>query len=147
MSGGWEHYYIVFLAGAVGLFFPLSLAFASWLLSSPDVRRKYLAAISFRRRDRVIGGDGRRLNTRFFLGINIATLLLVLTLLVVPVAAAYRGLMEKGTGTERSMALALVVSVAGFLALSLFYAVRKGDLSWLRSHRSPGDGDMEGDEG
>ncbi|HTL13294.1 MAG TPA: hypothetical protein VL588_12450 [Bdellovibrionota bacterium] len=144
MSGGWGDYYIVFLAGLIGLLFPAILGFLSWLLSPADVRSKYLAGVSFRKAERVIGGDGRRINTRFFLGINIATLLLVLTLLFLPAAAAFRGLVSETGGNHRNLAVVMLVSVVGFLALSLFYAVRKRDLSWLRSYRAADGSDSNG---
>lgn len=135
MSKGWGVYYIVFLAGAVGLCFPAILAAFAWLLSPPDSKRKYLAALTYRRKERIIGGDNRRINTRFFLAVNVASILLVLALMLVPCAAAFKEITESGSWRQMAAAVTVIVSVSCFLALSLFYSVRKGDLSWLKSFR------------
>lgn len=143
MSKGWDVYYIVFLAGALGLVFPVVLGVFAWLLSPPDIRKKYLSAIAFRRRERVIGGEGKRINTRFFLAVNVASVLLALSMILIPCTAAFRALVSEAEAGSALRPVIVILSVGGFLALSLFYSVRKGDLSWLRTYRSPGIGFRE----
>ncbi len=128
MPSGWDVYYIVFLSAFLALLIPASLALASFLISSKYRGRKSV----------LFGNSGApsipalKINTRFFLAINAALILLALGLALVPCV----GILQSGIPrTELLRGLISIVSLACFSALGLLYSARKGDLSWLRSYR------------
>jgi hypothetical protein len=130
MPSGWDVYYVVFLSAALALGIPAGLsALASLIRSSPRSERRP-DTLGAQEASRTLGEGtgsaaelGRRLNTRFFRSINAALLLLSVGLVLIPCVS--------GAG-DRS--LIGILSLASFGALGLFYAARKGDLDWLKTH-------------
>lgn len=68
--------------------------------------------------------------SRFYLVFNTSTLLLVLLFLLIPVVAVFSKL-EQLPQDDRTQALVLILIIAALTSAALFYAIRKGDLSWL----------------
>lgn len=127
MPSGWDAYYVVFLAAALALGIPLTLALLSRLLSparpAPDVSGKgpssYFGSSKL----------GVRINSRIFLGANVSILLLALALILIPFAVTIQS-------AACARGAAVMASLAVFAGLGLLYASRKGDLDWLRSYSS-----------
>lgn len=69
-----------------------------------------------------------RLNTRFFLALNIALVLISLATLLIPCVQALR---EAQVRSEKWGGVLATLSVTFFLLLGLLYAVRKGYLDWI----------------
>ena len=130
MPSGWDVYYLVFLSSALALGIPAALTGLSILSRSKgraaprsegeSIREFHQPKVETETR------LGRRLNTRFFLGADIALLLIASGLLLIPcvslVHSDFRGLVG-------------VLSLAVFSTLGLLYAARKGDLDWLKSYK------------
>ncbi|MGE0614800.1 MAG: hypothetical protein AB7P04_04100 [Bacteriovoracia bacterium] len=76
-----------------------------------------------------------KLNPRISLFGNIATLLVLLVLVLAPCVAAFRESLNSSSAETGLRGLAAIVSIGAFLGLGLFYAIRKGDLEWLKSFR------------
>ena len=141
MASGWSVYYVVFLSALMGLVFPVVLGLASALVSPKD-RRPYRNL----KLSRPEVEPQARINTRIFLGANVATLLIALTLVLIPCVAGLGGFIRREPVEDPAVPAALVVgilSIVAFLALGLLYATRKGDLGWLSSRRSRTGGDSE----
>jgi len=139
MSRGWDTYYIIFLAGAVGLVLPLGVSFLGWLLNPIKGRKKLMTSFmkgGARTRSRI---SERRENTRFFLAVNVGTVLIFLGFLLLPAVASIRGWVDLGDSTGVLKAVVAVGVLIGAMTMSLLYSVRKGDLSWLWSYRKPRD--------
>jgi hypothetical protein len=142
MASGWGTYYVVFLSALMGLVFPFVLGLASFLVSPRDKRPHRTLRLS-----RPEVEPQARINTRIFLGTNVATLLIALTLVLIPCVAGLGGFIRREPVDDPGLPAALVVgilSVVAFLSLGLLYAARKGDLAWLSSRRDrPGSGEGE----
>ncbi|HUP56095.1 MAG TPA: hypothetical protein VM598_01495 [Bdellovibrionota bacterium] len=78
---------------------------------------------------------GKRVNVRFFLGINAALVLIALVLGIIPSATAIHAGAERG---ELMRSLFALISIAALASLGLLYSVVKGDLSWLKSFQGKG---------
>jgi hypothetical protein len=132
MPSGWDVYYVVFLSAVLALAIPAGLGLVSILMSGRGKRPGPSSATPVPPvRDE--SALGRRMNTRFFLSANAALALIALGLVVIPCA----GTLQAGeTRAEVLRGLVAIVSIAGFAAIGLLYAARKGDLDWLRSYRS-----------
>ena len=135
MPNGWDVYYIVFLSAGLALSIPLCLGVLS-LFIAPRGREKIksqpepTAAIAPLTESPTT--LGRKMNPRFFLGLNAAFLLIVLALALVPCV----GVLQKGTSRgDWLRGLINIIVIALCMGLGLFYAARKGDLSWLRSFK------------
>jgi NADH:ubiquinone oxidoreductase subunit 3 (subunit A) len=152
MPSGWGVYYLLCLSAALALAVPVGLAVFSMLLS----RNKRSRMVS-----KQIGSEavikaaqetdsfqlGRRMNVRFFKGLNAALALIVLSLIIIPCAAALRPQVD---GDSLGFELLGIIFVVGLAALALLYAARKGDLAWLRAYHSgasPKTSDTEKDVG
>jgi NADH:ubiquinone oxidoreductase subunit 3 (subunit A) len=122
MPSGWEVYYVMLLSAVFALCVPLTLRLISLLISFRGRRGE---AEKTPPKESAIP-LGRKINTRFFLGANVALLLLAFGLALIPCVAASRD----GAGGAIS-----VLSLAGLAALGLLYAARKGDLTWLKTFR------------
>ena len=141
MASGWSIYYVVFLSALMGLVFPFVLVLASALVSPRDKRPYRNLRLS-----RPEVEPQARINTRIFLGVNVATLLIALTLVLIPCVAGLGKFIRREWVDDASVPAALVVgilSIVAFLSLGLLYATRKGDLDWLASHRPRGGEDLE----
>jgi NADH:ubiquinone oxidoreductase subunit 3 (subunit A) len=140
MTSGWGVYYVVFLAAVLGLMFPVFLALVSRLVRARERRRAEMEpAGPFLRAPNVPRASatdlptvGRRVNTRFFLGANVALTLITLAFILVPCIGA---LHVDSRETAGPAAVAGIVMVAVLSSVALLYASRKGDLDWLRSYR------------
>lgn len=136
MASGWDVYYIVFLSGVLALGFPLCLAGISFLVS-PRARGAARARREGRR-DSLKGlSVKRRVNTRFFLAVNVSIILLALSFFLIPCAGVLKSLEASGDREVLVRALVAIFTIAGFLSLALFYSARKGDLGWLNTYRGP----------
>jgi hypothetical protein len=140
MPSGWDVYYLVFLSAAMALLIPLGLGVIS-LIFFPQSRSKGRqlpsadadaeAAKEAETHDSV----GKRVNVRFFLGINAALVLIALVLGIIPSATAIHAGAERG---ELMRSLFALISIAALASLGLLYSVVKGDLSWLKSFQGKG---------
>ena len=139
MPSGWEIYYVVFLSAGLALGIP----FVLWLLSrvfqwgiDPAAWNSGNAGKDSRnppenpllKLTENISSLGAKNNTRFFLAANVAVVLIALMIALIPSVSALKArtapvLILRGLG--------LIISTAGFAALGLLYAARKGDLGWL----------------
>jgi hypothetical protein len=137
MPSGWDVYYIVFLSALVALGIPLVLALVSRFVSrqaggpiaAPAASPLPSSLSSPSSHDRL----GRRINARFFLGINATLALIALLLILIPCVGVIRN--ADGDKQVALRALFAIVSVAGLAGLGLLYSSRKGDLSWIRSYQ------------
>ena len=133
MPSSWAVYYVIFLSAALALGIPASLAMISFCVSPARRNRKTRGSA----RAEEPGGPGinpvvlgRRINTRFFLGINAALILVTLVLALVPCV----GMLQAGFGKAAQLkSLAAIVTLASFALLGLLYSAKKGDLSWLKT--------------
>ena len=128
MPSSWNVYYVIFLSAVLALGIPAALAFISHLVSAGKVKKRLHKEVFDEFSDKNKTLLGRRINARFFLGVNAALILIALILLIIPCAGQLQGRSDK-VGLLRT--LVAIVSIAGFSALGLLYSVRKGDLSWL----------------
>ncbi len=143
MPSGWDVYYVVFLSAALALGIPGVLALVSKLLrqKQSDVEEPGSSeALSPREFPRLTAHNetrlGIRVNTRFFVGSNAALVLITTGLILIPCAGLIRPESER---SEVILALALILSLAGFATLGLLYAARKGDLNWLNTFQDEDD--------
>jgi NADH:ubiquinone oxidoreductase subunit 3 (subunit A) len=126
---GWNVYYLPFLAGLIMLVLPASLAIFAFVFKYRNRRERvgrFLKKIGFS--EPIFKFSRHRVNIRFFLGFNVSVALVGLSLLLVPTALE---LDSDGLLAEQVFA-GLFLSL--LLALSLFYAFRKGDLSWTSGY-------------
>lgn len=78
------------------------------------------------------GLNDKRVNARFFLGMNAALVLIALVLALVPCA----GMLEQSPDREVFLkGLVAIISIAAFAGLGLFYSSVKGDLSWISTYQ------------
>jgi len=124
MASGWSTYYILFLTALILLALlglPLLLRAGSLFL----VPRKLTS------KNRAQEPWAGRLNIRFYLPIVIISILIIFSFSTIPVASSLARLGEVGDGLRLS-AVAIMIMGLLFTSLGLFYAVKKGDLSWYR---------------
>lgn len=140
MPSSWNVYYVIFLSAALALGIPATLALISFIVSPRSVKEimKSPALPALSALNDVSRSNetffGQRTNTRFFLGVNSALILIALVLVLIPCVGMFKP--ESGSSIFLR-ALIAIVSICAFAALGLFYSVRKGDLSWLRVHQKP----------
>jgi NADH:ubiquinone oxidoreductase subunit 3 (subunit A) len=137
MTSGWDVYYVVFLSALLALMFPGFLGLVSRLAGARQARRdessgESLASRAPRESRTDLPSLGRRVNTRFFLGANVALALLTLAFVLVPCVGAIQEDPANGASVAAASGIAFVAVLAG---VALLYAARKGDLDWLRTHR------------
>lgn len=135
MANGWDVYYVVFLSAFLALGLPIVISFIS--MSTQIVTKKRRAPHPSLKNADLEKGPFKRVNTRFFLGMNVASILLAMALILIPCAAALQMLATVSSGEGFVRGLVAIVSSGIFLSLGLFYSARKGDLNWLRSFRQP----------
>ena len=132
MPSGWEVYYLVCLSALLALLLPLILTLVSFVISS------HRQAVSQNVPDAILNASkktdkkvlaGLRINTRFFLGANVALVLVTMALILVPCVGAF----SPDSGFRELLG---IVTLVAFAAFALFYSARKGDLNWLRSFKS-----------
>lgn len=133
MPSSWSVYYVIFLSAFLALGIPVFLAGASYLVSFAKGRRTPAPPQkpAFKPEPNRTA-LGRRINARFFLGVNVSLILMALLLALIPCIGALKG----GEGSAHLMhALVAVVSLAAFAGLGLLYSAKKGDLSWLKTYQ------------
>lgn len=145
MPSSWNVYYVIFLSAVLALGIPASLALISSVVS-PRARRGFwswksgatrVLDESIRTNESVLG---KKINARFFLGMNSALVLITFMLALIPCA----GMIHAGSSkTGLLRAVVALVTVTAFAALGLLYSIRKGDLSWLRTYQKQDDGAVE----
>ena len=139
MPSSWNVYYVVFLSAGVALAIPGLLALVSAGVSrlsrSSSPQPKAVRSEVFE--ESPVENQvslGKRTNVRFFLGMNVALLLVSSALLLIPIV----GVFKSGAGATVGVRAAFTLfTISIFAALGLFYAVRKGDVAWLMTYRSP----------
>ncbi len=132
MPSGWDVYYVVFLSAALALGIPAGLsALAAWIRVRSQVPRHRVVTSHSGAGTASEPKLARRLNTRFFRGANAALLLIAVGLILIPCVGLYQP--ERDARHEGGRALVGILSLAGFAALGLLYAARKGDLDWLKN--------------
>jgi NADH:ubiquinone oxidoreductase subunit 3 (subunit A) len=127
---GWNVYYIVFLSGALSLAVPAVLALFSYFASSkktPQTKEvSPLAEIPF---DANPTAATKRTNPRAFVALNSALSLIAFSLLILPCVVNLR--------SNALLGLVCILSTCLMASLGLLYGIRKKDLDWLMSYRSP----------
>jgi len=141
MSSGWDQYYMIFVSGAVACLLPFVITVNSLIIawSRRDTSQRKIQ--TERKRDVSIGGTSssanlseKRINTRFFLAVNVATVLMGMAILLIPCTSSIELFIKRNDGGIQP-ALFAVFSISVLLALGLFYSGRKGDLSWLKTYQ------------
>jgi NADH:ubiquinone oxidoreductase subunit 3 (subunit A) len=133
MATGWDAYYVILLAGFTAILLPFVLNGLSIVLR--PINRSPSAEVAVEKARPEILADRQRVNTRFFIAINGAILLISLSVLLIPITAVIQNFIKEENFFLLSRGIVSLVVVSGFLGLALFYAFRKGDLSWLKSFR------------
>jgi NADH:ubiquinone oxidoreductase subunit 3 (subunit A) len=128
VPSSWNIYYVVFLSALLALGVPAFLAVMSRIVASQRSGEHPVSRATPINRSVL----GRRINARFFLGVNAALILITISLALIPVAGMLRP--DAGVSTF-SHALIAIISLALFSCLGLFYSSRKGDLSWIKSYQ------------
>jgi len=140
MTSGWEVYYCLCLSAALALLIPAGLYICSLVVSFPkkyaDKRQYFENQLDPPPAEAVLD---KKMNSRFFVGMNIILILVALVLLAIPGASVLRAEAAAGGGPGT---LIIIISVSLLTALGLFYSSRKGDLDWMTSYlkRSPEPG-------
>jgi NADH:ubiquinone oxidoreductase subunit 3 (subunit A) len=137
MNGIWSAYSVVFVSAATALMAPLFLSALARAFSyryrvslkRPGIPGDLISTREMESREQI---RGQRLNTRYFLAMNIAVVLSGALFIIIPVAAAYRDINEP---VFRARAAAVLLSTLGLVAVSAVYASKKGDLEWLTTFR------------
>jgi NADH:ubiquinone oxidoreductase subunit 3 (subunit A) len=128
---GWNVYYIVFLSGALSLAVPAVLALFSYFASS---KKETPAAQEVSPRveipfDENPTAASKRTNPRAFVALNAALSLITLSLLILPCVVNLQA--------NALLGLVCILSVCVMASLGLLYGIRKKDLDWLMSCRTP----------
>jgi NADH:ubiquinone oxidoreductase subunit 3 (subunit A) len=131
MPSSWDVYYVVFLSALLALGVPALLGLFSYLVSAE--RGKSPEAASEKKPIKNAATAEllrRKINARFFLGVNAALILMAIALILIPCT----GMLQQATDRETFLkCLIAIVSLASFCGLGLLYSSRKGDLSWVQS--------------
>jgi len=112
MPSSWPIYTYLVFAAALGTVISLALRMIPRVMA-PVARSSLL---------------GSRLYLRFFIGASTAVLLLVGAFLLLPMVTGLSTL----SGDKKATALGATVPLVIFLAVGLFYAVKKGELAWKK---------------
>ena len=142
-ASGWNIYYVVLMAGLFALLLPLLSNTVNLLLRLSRKRfDKSISQNSSHSKSDLRDQESHLYKTksRYFLGITVATVLLTLSLMLIPYAKIFREQLVQGDETSINFLIYGILSIAGFLILGIFYANRKGDLSWLKSYLRLKDG-------
>jgi hypothetical protein len=132
MSAGWEKYSALILSA----FLPFIILILFWPLRQKingprALKPQQLPESGFR---------VEQTNARFYTLLNCASILGAFTLLMIPCVAAFRSLLVNGDRESVLRVVAVLLVFTGLMALAVFYASRKGDLTWLRSYQRPKPG-------
>lgn len=128
MPSSWDVYYVIFLSAVLALGVPATLAVVSHLVSPRKMKKRLNARVLDELTETDESCLGKKINARFFLGVNAALILLALAILLIPCA----GVLRKSEGPLSILrALVAIVGTTSFAALGLLYSAKKGDLSWL----------------
>jgi len=115
MPSSWPIYsYLVFAAG-LGILLPIALKMIP-RVKNASARGTELSKV------------GKRVYLRFFIGVTVCLLLLSGAFLLLPVVVGIP-ILEKDISPS---ALWISIPLLIFLAVGLFYAVKKGELSWKK---------------
>jgi drug/metabolite transporter (DMT)-like permease len=135
MPSSWDVYYVVFLSALLALGVPAMLGLFSYLVSAERGK----SATSQKPQGPVKSAANsellrRKINARFFLGVNAALILMAIGLILIPCTGMLQQATDRGTFLKCLLA---IVSLASFCGLGLLYSSRKGDLSWVQSFQKP----------
>jgi hypothetical protein len=132
MPSSWDVYYVVFLSALLALGVPALLGLFSYLVST-ERGKSFPASKPIRE---VVSSDllRRKINARFFLGINAALILMAIALILIPCTGMLQQFNDRDSFLK---CLVAIVSLAAFCGLGLLYSSRKGDLSWVQSFQKP----------
>ncbi len=119
MGNLWETYYVVFFAGVFVIAGPIGFLLYSWTIRPKGV---------FQAKEQ----RPLKINTRYFIAINISLLLIASAFLLVLCASALKFVDEKKIQTKGFFS---VVFIAVTISIGLMYSARKGDLSWLWTYK------------
>lgn len=131
MPSSWDVYYVVFLSAFLALAVPALLALVSRAVRSGK-RSPVETPSPIEHAEAPRNHLGRRINARFFLGVNAALVLITLGLALIPCVGILQNPETVG-GAGRT--LVAIITLAGFAGMGLFYSATKGDLSWISSYR------------
>lgn len=130
MSSSWNVYYVIFLSALLALAIPAMLMAVSRIASAKKSPKPLRIDVLGEVPRRDLTSLGSRMNTRVFLGVNAALALMCIFLVLIPCV----GVIKSGSPSDEAVrALLVIISLAVIASLGLFYAAKKGDLSWLRS--------------
>ena len=141
MASSWDSYYVVFLSGVLSLGVPLMLALISFVFFPKNRNTKQQSLPSKKSQSSPQGKLNQSINVRFFLAANAALVLIALALELIPCAAT----IQSGSNEFLLKGLISVISLAGFAALGLTYAAKKGNMTWLPSSYAENSKDIHGD--
>lgn len=140
MPSSWNVYYVIFLSAVLALTIPAKLTLISHFFfprkGNKRLRARVLDEVGTKNETLL----GRRINARFFLGVNSALILITLVLVIIPCVSQ---LHDQGNKNALIRALVAIITVAGFSALGLIYSIKKGDLSWLGSFQKAEKGQSQ----
>lgn len=143
MPSNWDVYFVLLLSALLALSIPLGLAAISLFIpkaqspvessgAHPETQKLELSLSSGSSKAKTRVFIGEKINSRFFLGVNAALILIILSLTLIPSVSVIQG----GIETELVLkGILAVVSISVFSVLGLLYSVRKGDLSWLTTYQ------------
>lgn len=131
MSTGWEAYYVIIISALLGLGLSLAVGLIASVLSRKFYREKKQLIKDFDSEKNE--GLVNRINTRFFLGINASCVLITLGLLLIPCVGSISYLEQQGDRQIFARAIMAILAIVCFASFGLFYAVRKGDLDWVKT--------------
>ncbi|MFL5812046.1 MAG: hypothetical protein ACJ763_00595 [Bdellovibrionia bacterium] len=136
MPSSWDVYYVVFLSALLALGVPALLGLFSYLVSAERGK----ASAQKKPVQNAVTAEllRRKINARFFLGVNAALILMAIALILIPCTGMLQQATDRGTFLR---CLIAIVSLATFCGLGLLYSSRKGDLSWVQSfQKTKGNG-------
>jgi NADH:ubiquinone oxidoreductase subunit 3 (subunit A) len=141
MPSSWDVYYVVFLSALLALGVPALLGLFSYLASAERAQRKEGAGhrkfpASKKPVKNAVTAEllRKKINARFFLGVNASLILMAIALILIPCTGMLQQATDRGTFFR---CLIAIVSLATFCGLGLLYSSRKGDLSWVHSFQKP----------
>jgi NADH:ubiquinone oxidoreductase subunit 3 (subunit A) len=138
MPSSWDVYYVVFLSALLALGVPALLGLFSYLVSAErgasSARKKSEPTRKPVQNAATAELLRRKINARFFLGVNAALILIAIALILIPCTGMLQQATDRGTFFR---CLVAIVSLAIFCGLGLLYSSRKGDLSWVQSFQKP----------
>lgn len=120
-----ETYSYLLVASLLGLFAPLLLALVSGAIrrrATSTLGNPELDGAHVRERERVQSSLGGRLNTRIYIGVNLAIVFFGVVLLLLPWVFAIQ--------SRDLRVFGLIFTLTTLLAVCIWYSARSGDLDW-----------------